>query len=220
MANCPNCGSSDITLKRETNVSWGRAFVGYALFGVVGGAVGAVTGKDRNVNACLDCGSTWKAETLYQILQMIKNNTNVKLDLSIERDRIYLNQFIEDVSPYIESTNKARSDAEKQFNEAVNKENEGIAALGCSFPVMIGFFFLFFTKGFPFQSPSSFLICILSTLAPFLLAVVIEKLTAKQRKIKIENLKRIKANTIAEAEDKLQWAMSEFRNKHQSIIDV
>ena len=53
MANCPNCGSNDIQLKRETDVNWGGAAVGYALFGVVGGAVGAVTGDDRNVNACI-----------------------------------------------------------------------------------------------------------------------------------------------------------------------
>ena len=54
MANCPNCGSDHIQLKKETNVNWGRAAAGWALFGVVGGAVGSVTGEDRNVNACLD----------------------------------------------------------------------------------------------------------------------------------------------------------------------
>jgi hypothetical protein len=40
MANCPNCGSNHIQLKKETNVSWGRAAAGWALFGVVGGALG------------------------------------------------------------------------------------------------------------------------------------------------------------------------------------
>ena len=53
MANCPNCGSNHIQIKQETDVNWGRAITGYALFGIVGGAVGAVTGEDRNVNACL-----------------------------------------------------------------------------------------------------------------------------------------------------------------------
>ncbi len=66
MANCPNCGSNHIQLQRETNVNWGRAAAGWALFGVVGGAVGAVTGEDRNVNACLDCGTTWKAADVYK----------------------------------------------------------------------------------------------------------------------------------------------------------
>lgn len=214
MANCPNCGSPDITLKRETNVSWGRALVGYAVFGVVGGAVGAVTGEDRNVNACLDCGSTWKAETLYQILQMIKNTTNIKLDLSIEIDRTYLNQFVKEVSPYIEYASKARSDAEKKFNESVAKESEGIIALGCTIPLVIGFCLM--SAGFPFN----FFMSIALILTPVFIAVVIKKLTIKKRNRKIEKLKATRDNAIAEAENKLQWTISEFRNKHQSIIDV
>lgn len=79
MANCPNCGSEHITLKRETNVSWGRAIAGWALFGVVGGAVGAVTGEDRNVNACLTCGASWKAANLFQVIQTIKKFTESSL---------------------------------------------------------------------------------------------------------------------------------------------
>ena len=30
MANCPNCGSSHIQLKQETDVNWGGAIAGYA----------------------------------------------------------------------------------------------------------------------------------------------------------------------------------------------
>jgi uncharacterized Zn finger protein len=73
MANCPNCGSDHIQIIRETNVSWGRAVAGWALFGVVGGAVGAVTGEDRNVIYCLNCGTSWKAADLYKTLQVIKD---------------------------------------------------------------------------------------------------------------------------------------------------
>ena len=88
MANCPNCGSSHIQLKRETNVNWGRTVAGWALFGVVGGAVGAVTGEDRNANACLDCGTSWKATDLFKTLQTIKNLTGETLDLAKEEDRL------------------------------------------------------------------------------------------------------------------------------------
>ena len=49
MANCPNCGSTHIQLKKETNVSWGRTAAGWILFGAVGASVGAITGEDRNV---------------------------------------------------------------------------------------------------------------------------------------------------------------------------
>ncbi len=75
MANCPNCGSDHIQIIRETNVSWGRAVAGWALFGVVGGVVGAVTGEDRNAISCLNCGTSWKAADLYKTLQVIKQLT-------------------------------------------------------------------------------------------------------------------------------------------------
>lgn len=102
MANCPNCGSHHIQLKRETDVNWGRAIVGYAVFGIVGGAVGAVTGEDRNVNACLDCGTSWRASDLYNILQLIKNLTGQTLNLAEEKDRLYMNKFIAEVLPHLD----------------------------------------------------------------------------------------------------------------------
>ena len=101
MANCPNCGSGHIQLKQETDVNWGNAIVGYALFGVVGAAVGAVTGEDRNVNACLDCGTSWKAEDLFKLLQIIKDCTGAELNLAIYHDRVYMNKFISEVGSYL-----------------------------------------------------------------------------------------------------------------------
>lgn len=94
MANCPNCGSSHIQLKKETDINWGRTIAGYALFGVVGGAVGAVTGEDRNVNACLDCGTSWKAKDLYKLLKLVEECTGAKLNLTREFDRYYVNWFL------------------------------------------------------------------------------------------------------------------------------
>lgn len=148
MANCPNCGSDHITLKRETNVSWGRAVAGWALFGVVGGAVGAVTGKDRNVNACLTCGTSWRAEDLYKTLQTIKNLTSLSIDLTQENHRNFANRFVEEVGPYIEGI----SNAEKEALSTVKFETEskykytgligGIGSLiglgGCTIAVMAG----------------------------------------------------------------------------------
>ena len=90
MANCPICGSEHIQLKRDTNVNWEGAVVGWVLFGGVGGAVGAVTGEDRHANACLDCGISWKAADLYKTRQIIKNLTGVTLDLAYEEDRYFL----------------------------------------------------------------------------------------------------------------------------------
>ncbi|MFM1842208.1 MAG: hypothetical protein RLZZ490_944 [Cyanobacteriota bacterium] len=100
MANCPRCGSESIQIKRDTDVDWGRALVGTVLFGVVGGAVGAVTGEDRNANVCLNCGATWKAAVLYEMLQFIKKETGKSLDLTNEDERGFLNEAMRLMNDY------------------------------------------------------------------------------------------------------------------------
>jgi hypothetical protein len=138
MANCPNCGSNHIQLKKETNVSWGRAVAGWALFGVVGGAVGAVTGEDRNVNACLDCGTSWKAGDLYKTIQVIKNSTGESLDLAIEQDRLFMNEFMVELSPYLEEISKQEKEGKKLIGQAQDKSIESSAA-GCGGGCLLSF---------------------------------------------------------------------------------
>ncbi|MUG96936.1 hypothetical protein F7734_33190 [Scytonema sp. UIC 10036] len=131
MANCPNCGSNHIQLKKETNVSWGRAAAGWALFGVVGAAVGAVTGEDRNVNACLDCGTSWKAADLYNVLQRIESLTGAVLDLSVKKHRAYLNNFMTDVISCYEEIAIADKEAERLFKEIENVSTTVDEPMGC-----------------------------------------------------------------------------------------
>lgn len=130
MAYCPNCGSNHIQLKKESNVSWGRAAAGWVLFGVVGGAVGAVTGEDKNANACLDCGTSWKAEDLYKTLQIIKHSTGIHLNLAREKDRLYMNDFIAELSPYLDEITKKELEGKKLVKEIEEKSVESTAA-GC-----------------------------------------------------------------------------------------
>ncbi|WP_324281676.1 hypothetical protein VKI22_11500 [Cyanobacterium aponinum UTEX 3221] len=108
MANCPNCGSEHIQLTTETNVDWGRAALGWALFGVVGGAVGAVTGDDRKAIVCLDCGTSWKPVQLHKIVTTIEDLINVKIDLKKASHRVFVNNFIDKISPYIDSVKKPK----------------------------------------------------------------------------------------------------------------
>ena len=137
MANCPNCGSGHIQLKQETDVNWGNAIAGYALFGVVGAAVGAVTGEDRNVNACLDCGKSWKAEDLFKLLQIIKDCTGAKLNLARERDRLFMDNFLFEMGSYLEEipnierkANQLIADAEEEAKKKIVDEG---AKFGCGF---------------------------------------------------------------------------------------
>jgi hypothetical protein len=142
MANCPNCGSDHIQIRRETNVSWGRAVAGWALFGAVGGAVGAVTGEDRNVNACLDCGTAWKAADLYRTLQGIKDLTGFSLNLARENDRLYMNHFMSEVGPCLAAISEAEKKATKHLESAQSKVNSGVAG-GCGFGCLTSLFLAF-----------------------------------------------------------------------------
>lgn len=141
MANCPDCGSDHIQLKRETNVNWGRAVAGWALFGVVGGAVGAVTGEDRNVNSCLDCGTSWKAADLHKLLQLIKKFTGLKLDLSEEQDRIYVNDFIREFSFDLESIANIEEQSKKLIAD-IQKTSGQMVVTGCVGGCFTSFFLL------------------------------------------------------------------------------
>ncbi|HLO86251.1 MAG TPA: hypothetical protein VK203_14755 [Nostocaceae cyanobacterium] len=204
MANCPNCGSNHIQIKQETNVNWGRALAGYALFGVVGGAVGAVTGEDRNVNACLDCGTSWKAQDLYKLIQLIEKYTNIKLNLARERDRLFMNKFVSEIIPYFEII----SDTEKKGEELITKakkEAESKAFVGCS-----GIGCLFFVFGLPTifsigaNSPIALMFLFLIVLLPFIVGCVIDFSSLEANKGKIEDavenakLKAIEMNRTVE----------------------
>jgi hypothetical protein len=145
MANCPNCGSDHITLKRESNVNWGRAVAGWALFGALGGAVGAVTGEDRSANACLNCGTSWNAADLYKVIQVIKSSTGVNLDLTSEGDRLYLNNFISEMGPHMAALAEAEQKANLVIKAAENKAFEA-AGSGVSWGCLVSIVFMFFAS--------------------------------------------------------------------------
>jgi hypothetical protein len=217
MANCPNCGSDHIVLKEETNVNWGRALTGWALFGVVGGAVGAVTGEDRNVNACLDCGTSWKATDLYNLLKIIKIYTNNTVNLSKEKHRIYMDEFIKRVIPYIESitiSNQKSNELIKRVKEEVSKDEVGAFSLGCMFSIV----FFFGVIGGLFSSVRSFMFGMAVILTPSLLGLLISiistKATAKFNKQRIEMAMRDAEQIKNEAMDLLTFAVNDFMREY------
>lgn len=143
MAHCPNCGSDHVQLKKETEVNWGRAAAGWALFGVVGGAVGAMTGEDRNVNACLDCGTSWKAADLYKTLQTIKSLTGETLNLVREEHREYMNSFMSEVGPSLGAVSEIEKKYAKLIADKKKTLNKG-AATGCGYGFIVWLIFIFF----------------------------------------------------------------------------
>ena len=149
MAVCPKCGSSHITLTRDTEINWGRAIVGWAAFGIVGGAVAGVTGKDRNSVSCLDCGASWRAADVFSIVQLVKESTGKNLDLTLENHRFYLERFISELSPYIDAEiSKAKDQSNKITLEAKNSVGPH-AQVGCLIGLLLLLFFFFAALSFP-----------------------------------------------------------------------
>jgi len=208
MANCPNCGSSHIQLKKETNVSWGRAVAGWALFGVVGGAVGAVTGEDRNVNACLDCGTSWKATDLYKTLQIIKDLTGATLNLARERDRSYMNSFMHEIGSCLESMSGAEKESEKLLATINSKLFDKTATWGCyGCLTSIGGCFAVSSA---ISSGGLIWVLVVPPIVGFLIGAQLDKANKRNIEQEIERVETEAARMKSDAEERLRLKVAEF----------
>ena len=81
-------------------------------------------GKDKNANACLNCGTSWRASDLYKTLQTIKGQTGVTLNLAQEEDRLYMNSFMSEVGSYLESVSTIEEKNRKRIEEKQNKSGK------------------------------------------------------------------------------------------------
>lgn len=59
---CPSCGSylTDVVAVRNDGFSAGKAVLGTALFGPLGGAVGGFSGEKKTTYKCQKCGRTFE----------------------------------------------------------------------------------------------------------------------------------------------------------------
>jgi hypothetical protein len=209
MANCPNCGSDHIVLKQETNVSWGRAAAGWLLFGAIGGAVAAVTGEDRNANACLNCGTSWKAADLHKVLQAIQGYTGAELNLSREPDRLYLNSFVAEVSPYLTAISEAEKKAEG-IASMVDVRKIEKTTMGCSYGCVtsvVGLFVL--------ASTGSIIVVLVAILAPPLIGFALGRLQDLNNR---KTLDREREEAKKEADKAVVQARGNFERKLTEFI--
>lgn len=211
MANCPNCGSNHIQLKRESKVNWGRAVAGWALLGIVGGAVGAVTGEDRNTNVCLNCGTSWKATDLYKTLQIIKKSTGKNLNLEKEEDRIYMDDFMLEISPYLEEISKQEKEGQKLINEAENKSLESTAS-GCGGGCLISFASLLGLAGTA-SGLTIFLWLFIPPIVGALIGGLVDLINKKSIIKKQDEIKSIVEIRKQDAIDKFNHQVKVFMNK-------
>jgi hypothetical protein len=215
MANCPNCGSDHIQLKRETDVNWGRAVVGWAIFGVVGGAVGAVTGEDRNINACLNCGTSWKAADLHKLLQIIKKLTNLNLDLSEEIDRTFVNDFMSEFSSDLESVPNIEKQGQKLIAEIQsNSKATAGCSLGCGASIV-----LVMVSSSIAATAGSFIVFLMFALpiAGYWIGAELDKISKKSIEREIEKIKRETQIKILDAEESLRAKFIDFIQKYPLV---
>jgi hypothetical protein len=216
MANCPNCGSNHIQLRKETDVNWGRAVVGWAVFGVVGGAVGAVTGENRDINACLDCGTSWKAADLHKLLQIIQKLTNLRIDLYEEVDRIFINDFISEFSSDLENISYIEKKGQKSIKEIQNKSNENVSngcMLGCGASILL-------LVTFGITAGTGFFIGFLVLALPVVGMIIggqIDTAGSKSVEQKIEKIKREMETKKLDAEENLKAKVVQFMSRHPLI---
>lgn len=217
-AYCPNCGSSHLQIRKDSNVSWGRAAVGWALFGAVGGAVGAITGEDRNSVACLNCGTSWKAKDLYKIRETIKELTGKSLNLSQESDRYYMNSFVGEIGPILESINKLNKQVDKEFEKVKSKENEA-KVYGCYYGC-VGYLLMTFAI-FSGIGTISYLLGFTWFLAAFLFPIVgiwigasMDRSNKKRAAQSIAQKEKEVKSQKAEAENQLREKLEEFISSH------
>lgn len=213
MANCPNCGSSHIQLKRETNVNWGRAITGLVLFGFVGGAIGAITGADRNVNACLDCGTSWKASDLHNILLLIKNFANITPDLTKEKDRLFVNRFMLEIVPCIENIDKIEKESVKIFENLERKKVE---------LVLTGYVFggftlilLFINLANYFVGASWFVIPLIIPTILVCIGMLTFRINKKSVEQKIENTRKERVRIKLSAENVFRLQMKKLIDRYE-----
>ena len=205
------------TLKRETNVNWGRAVAGWALFGVVGGAVGAVTGEDRNVNVCLDCGTSWKAADLHKLLQTIKKLTNLELKLSEEVNRIFINNFISEFSSDLEAIVNIEKQGQKTIKEIQNKSNEN-AGYGCSYGCAASIGLAIVSSGI--AASAGAIIGFIMLLLPIVGLIFGAQLDTEKKKLieqQIEKINREIEIKKLDAEKKLKAKVVNFMNRHPVV---
>jgi len=213
MANCPNCGSDHIQLKPSLSVSWGRALAGYALFGLVGGAVGAVTGESKEVNCCLDCGTSWKAQDLYNVIQTLKNLTGVSLDLSRKNHRAFLNDFTLALPTKLEAITQAEKKGIELIKQTkMEAESKGVTVgfkIGCVASIIIFFLSLFLGGLFTF----------FGILASFLIPIVITGIQSSENEKHKEYVKQAIKNAEKKAERFKIEVEEDFKNKIMDLLD-
>lgn len=175
--------------------------------------MGAVTGEDRNVNACLDCGTSWKAADLYNILQVIKKTTNETLNLEFQKDREYMNDFMSEVIPYFKALSDTEKEAEKIVTDVEKKLSEH-AAMGCTYGCLTSFFGCSAVTGIASGNEVLFLTLIIPPLIGFSIGWLHDQSIKVNLEKEINATKRKAERIKYEANYQLQQKILEFQQKH------
>jgi hypothetical protein len=130
---CPSCGSSHLQLRRDTNVSWGRAAVGWAFLGLSVVPLVLLQVKIEIRFACLNLWHDMESRRFTQDKRNHQRTNRQKFGfIKNQRNRNYMNSFIAEVGPYLEEISKVETRPEKLSKKVNQKENQNTAN-GCAY---------------------------------------------------------------------------------------
>jgi hypothetical protein len=126
MTYCPNCGSGNIYLKRQTTF-------GYGAVGSRNGFV-AAGGTDENYqNACMNCGHTWDAKELFNTLRLASGIVEQEIDLRYPKHRLFIQEISQELSNYLYLEGKLKSEvSSKIITSQLNYQHS------CWIPIVLG----------------------------------------------------------------------------------
>jgi hypothetical protein len=187
MTYCPNCGSGNIYLKRQTTF----------VYGAVGNrnSFVAAGGTDENYqNACMNCGHTWDAKELFNTLKLASGIVEQEIDLRYPKHRLFIQELSQELSSYLYSEGKLQDEMNGKMKASKLKRPD--AGVCIMVPIIVGF------------ATGAFTSSILGWTVGITLAIIISIIDSRN-----ENNKRV---IEREAEEKIreEWLRKKEKLRH------
>lgn len=126
MTYCPNCGSGNIYVKRQTTF-------GYGAIGNRNSFIAAGGTDESYQNACMNCGHTWDAKELFNILKLASGIAEQEIDLRYPKHRLFIQEISQELSNYLYLEEKLKSETNNRvINSQLNRQHS------CWIPVVLG----------------------------------------------------------------------------------
>jgi hypothetical protein len=136
----------------------------------------------------------------------------VTLNLSCEKDRCFLNDFINKVSRYIEAISKVQKDAEEHIKKVENKFNDK-AAVGCSYGCLTAIGGCTAVAS-TLSGNAVLFVLFIPPFVGWLIGLMLDQASRKTIEQEVEQAKKEAERTKKEAENNLKQQVIDFIASH------